>query len=171
MTEKDDSVIDVDVIAEGTLEAKAMPPVFLVIADEGEEFEKTLDYALKLAMVNEGRVGLFHAISDEEFQHWAGIEDQLYQELREQAEKFTYKAAKHVETVTGKKPSLYLPKGDLKDKIVETVLDDKNIAMLVLGASAASTASALMGKISVPVVLVPEKIDLDLVKDIKVESE
>lgn len=169
MSKKHDDVIDVEVVEEG--EIKKFPPIFLVIAGEGEEFDLTLDYALKLAICNDGRVGLFYAISDEEFQTWAGIEDQLYQELREQAEKFTYKAAKRVETVSGYKPSMYLPKGDLKANLVETVSNDPNIAMLVLGAGAGSVATALLGKLSVPIVLVPEKLDIENIKDVKVVEE
>ena len=169
MSEKDDSVIDVEIV-EGE-EAKKFPPVFLVIADEGDEFDLTLDYALKLAICNEGRVGLFYAISDEEFQTWAGVEDQLYQELREQAEKFTYKAAKKVEVVSGHKPSMYLPKGDLKANLVETVKNDPNIAMLVLGSGSGSVATSLLAKMSVPIVLVPEKLVVENVKDVKVEEE
>ncbi len=147
--------------------------VYLVVADESEEFAVALRYAVRLAEANNGHVGILHVIKIEDFQHWGNVENRMRQEMREQAEKLLWSAADKACDLNGVVPSLYLEEGNAQDVLSDVIDKDEGIQMLILagitgaagpGPMVAHFSGKGLGKLKVPVVIVPshlepEKID------------
>ncbi len=133
--------------------------VFLVMADDSDEFDLSLRIAAKLAISHNGKVGIFYSASDSEFQHWGGVQNQMRKEIREKAEKFVWEIAKKVKDIHNTVPAIYIEIGDKIDMLVKTINSDNNIALLVVAVGKSKENAALFQKIStrvnVPVLKVP----------------
>ncbi|GJL85344.1 MAG: universal stress protein [Micavibrio sp.] len=149
--------------------------VYLVVADETEEFPVALRYAARLAKVNHGHVAILHIIKVEDFQHWGDIEERMRKELRDNAEKFLWSAAENANTLNGVIPSLYLEEGNDIDVLVDIIDRDVNIQMLILAGVSGSAGPGPMvshfsgkglAKLRVPVVIVPSHLDPEKIDSI-----
>jgi hypothetical protein len=138
--------------------------VYLVVADETEEFQLALRYAARRAEVNRGHVGILYVTPVEDFVHWSNVEARMRREAREQAEKFAWNVAKKVNDLNGLTPALYLREGVRTDCIVDCINEDLSIRMLVLAGGTHSAGpgplvSYFTGKglarLRVPVMIVP----------------
>ena len=149
--------------------------VYLVVADETEEFPVALRYAARLAAANDGRVAILHIISIEDFQHWGNIEERMRRELRDNAEKFLWAAAEKANALNGVIPSLYLEEGNAIDVLLDVINRDMNIQMLILAGVSGSAGPGPMvahfsgkglAKLRVPVVIVPSHLDPERIDSI-----
>lgn len=143
--------------------------VYLVVADESDEFNIALRYAARRAEANRAHVGILHVLSVDDFQHWGNVEEMMRKEMREKAEKFIWAVAQKVNELNETIPLLYIREGARKDVIVDVINEDTNIKMLVLGGgTSAKGPGALvshfvgkgLGRLRVPVVVVPGHLEL-----------
>lgn len=143
--------------------------VYLVMADESEEFPVALRYAARLAQNNRGHLAVLYVADMQDFQHWSGIESQMRKELREQAEMYIWDIAKKINDLNDMIPVLYIGEGNRKDVLVDVINEDLGIKMLVLAAGSGPTGpgplvSYFSGKglnrLRVPLVLVPGHIEM-----------
>ena len=138
--------------------------VYLVVADESNEFNVALRYAARMAGNNRGRLGIAHAIDIGDVQQWNNVESMMRRELREQAEKYIWSAAKKANDIDGIIPALYIGEGPHNDVLVDLVNGDPAIRMLVLGGGVSGggpgplvsyfTGKGL-GRLKIPVLVVP----------------
>lgn len=141
---------------------------YLVVADESDEFDVALRYALRLAEENRGHLAVLHVIETGDFQDWSAVERMMRKELREKAEMFLWSIAKKVNDINGISPSLRIGEGARAEVLLEAVADDPRIVMLILGggtglAGPSPLVSYFTGKgiarLRVPVLVVPENLD------------
>ena len=138
--------------------------VYLVVTDDTEEFSLALRYAARRAETARAHVGILHVSSIDDFQHWGNVEEMMRRELREQAEKSIWNAAKRVNDLNGHRPVLYMREGSRIDNVIDIINEDDNIRMLILAASAGGKGpgplvSHFTGKglsrLRVPITIVP----------------
>jgi hypothetical protein len=144
--------------------------VYLVIVDDTPEFQIALRYAARCAESRRGHVALLHVFDVEDFQDWGNIEKRLLDELRIEAEARTRKAAAEVFELTQKLSAIYITEGHKVNKIIEIISHDDSLVCLVLGGGVTCgnagplishfTGKAL-GKLRVPVIVVPGNLDLN----------
>lgn len=150
--------------------------VYLVVADETEEFPVALRYAARLAQANHGHVGILRIINIDDFQHWGNVEERMRKELREQAEKLLWSVAETANALNGTVPSVYLEEGDKFEVLVDVINGDPNIQMLILagvsggGSGPGPMVSHFSGKglsrLRVPIVIVPSHLDPEKIDSI-----
>jgi nucleotide-binding universal stress UspA family protein len=168
MTDESD-VIELEVAEQPRAGRRGDGGIYLVVADESEEFPVALRYASRLAQNHRGRVAILYVTDIEEFQHWSGVETKMRKELREQSEMYIWNVAKKVNDLNGLVPVLYLREGDRKDALVDVINEDTDIKMLVLAAGTSPSgpgplvsyfAGKGLSRLRVPVVIVPGHIEL-----------
>lgn len=144
--------------------------VFLVVVDETEEMRVALRFACRRAMHTGGRVALFYVMEPHDFQHWVGVGDLMREEARSNAEKVLQRHAGRVQEWSGAMPILYLREGTRRDALLKLIEEEPQISILVLGANPGSggpgpLVSALtgkmMGKLRVPITVVPGNLNED----------
>ncbi len=139
---------------------------FLVIVDESPEGEAALYYAARRAEHTFGRLSLLFVIQPASMSHWLGVE----QAFREEQ----HNKARAVFRLRGRKlktwgfdivPEEIVREGPLADEIVKLIEEDREIGILVLGASATRpdlgrcfrclAAGAKAGTFQIPMTIVP----------------
>ncbi|MBU0800959.1 MAG: universal stress protein [Alphaproteobacteria bacterium] len=160
-----DNIIDVEVEAQEKRQGRRGDGgVYLVVADETPEFLVALRYAALMARSNRGHIAILQIMNIDDFQHWGSVEERMRKEMRDQAEKFIWNSAKAVNELNGILPALYIAEGNRTDVLIETINKDDTIRLLVLGGGVqAGGPGALvahftgkgLGKLRVPVVVVP----------------
>ena len=142
--------------------------VYLVVADETEEFRVALRYAARRAQANRLHLGIMRIITIDEFQHWGNVEEIMRRELREQAEKYLWSVARDVHDLTGMTPVLYIGEGDPHDVVASTIENDLTIRTLMLAGSTSSAGPGAMvsyftgrglHRLRIPVLVIPGNID------------
>lgn len=142
--------------------------VYLVVAEDTDEFAVALRYAARRAEVSRAHVGILHVMNVDDFQHWGNVEAMMRRELRQEAEKNIWGHAKAVNDLNGQRPVLYICEGDRTDSIINTIEEDEHIRALILGgAEQASGPGPLvsyftgkgLAKLRVPVIVVPGHLD------------
>ena len=149
--------------------------VFLVVVDETEEMEVALRYACRRGLHTGGRVALLYVMEPSDFQHWMSIGDLMREAARNEGERLLQRLAAQVNEMSGKLPILHLREGNRRDELLDLLDEEPNISVLVLGASTGKRGpgpliSALtgkyIGKLHIPVVLVPDSLtteDIDAI--------
>lgn len=165
LSAREEEVIDAELSVAERVGRRGDGGVYLVVADESDEFNLALRYAARMAQSNRGHVGILHVISLDDVQQWSGVENRMKRELREQSEKFIWSMAKRVNELNGMIPAIYVREGDAKhDVMIDLINEDMTIKMLVLAASASSSGPGPtvayftgkgLAKMRVPVVVVP----------------
>jgi nucleotide-binding universal stress UspA family protein len=150
-------------------------PVYLVVADETEEFNTALLYATRSAQAHGAKLAILYVMDQEDFQHWGDIEKRIHAEQRAEGEKIIWNAACKVFDLSGLRPSLYLQEGGRPEAILEVIDKDLNITKLILAASAHSgkpgplvshfTGKGL-NKLRVPLTIVPGDINTDTIDNL-----
>ena len=139
--------------------------VYLVVADNSDDFPIALKYAGKMAAANQCHVGILHVIEKQDFLHWGKIEERMRQEQREEAERTLREASMQLEEYTNSCPALYIGEGGRMETLIETIESDPNITMLILaggtqGSNPGPLVSYFTGKglsrLRVPVMVVPD---------------
>ena len=170
----DNRYLDIDVIGvEGMGELtprrrRGDGGVYLVVADDTEEFGVALRYVAKRAKSQRAHVGILYVISIDDFQHWSKVETLMRRELREKAEKFIWENAEKINDLNGTIPCLYIREGVRTDSIVDVINEDLNIRALVLGGGTSAKGpgplvshftSKGLGRLRVPVIVVPGNLE------------
>lgn len=112
--------------------------VYLIIADETEEFQLALRYVALLARANLAKVAILYVMDKQDFQHWGGIESRMRWEQRYEGEKLIWAAAQAVHEISSTISALYLEEGGRLEVILDVLKRDLNIKMMVLAGSAQS---------------------------------
>ena len=142
--------------------------VFLVVVDETEEMKVALRFACLRARRTGGRVALLYVIEPAEFQHWMAVGDLMREEARSEGEQLLQRLAAQVNELVGTIPVLYVREGKVRDELFKLLDEEPRISVLVLGANTGSRGpgplvSALtgkmIGKLRVPVTVVPGNLD------------
>lgn len=115
------------------MRAQEQNEVYLVIADETEEFQLALRYVSLLAKDNGANIAILHVMDQQEFQHWGEIQKRMEWEQRLEGEKLLFSAAQMAYELGGRIPALYLEAGGRLEVIVDVVNKDFNIRKLILG--------------------------------------
>jgi hypothetical protein len=147
------------------LHTEADGGVYLLVADDSDEFQSALRKAASMANQNSRHVAILLVMEEEAFLHWGMIEKRIKKDQRAEAEKRIWEVASRVYDISGQRPSLYIKEGKTREAILEVLNTDPNIKMLVLGAGTASSnplVSYYTGKglssLKVPLLVVPDKI-------------
>jgi nucleotide-binding universal stress UspA family protein len=144
--------------------------VYLVVADETEEFSVALHYAAKLAQANGARTSILYVMDDEGFQHWGNVESRIRWEMRDAGEKVLLDAAQKIRDLGGGISSLHLAAGGRPQVVLDVINSDYNITKLILGGGTQSAnpgplVSYFTGKglvsLRVPLTIVPGNISLE----------
>lgn len=168
-----------DPVAPATAEpasASAAGRVFLVVVDETPELKVALLYACRRAQKTGGRVALLHVAETGAFQqHILGVGKVMEQEARQAAETLMQKIAAEVYRLSGAIPVLYLREGDKRDELIKLIDEEPSISILVLGANpgakgpgplVAALTGKFVGKLRVPLTIVPGNLSLEQIESI-----
>lgn len=142
--------------------------VYLVVADDSDEFSLAMRYAARLAGGNGGHLGVLYVVEAGDFQSWGAVERMMKRELREKAEMALWAIARKVNDVSAMIPALYIGEGARTEAIIETVTADNDIVMVILGGSMGAGGPGPLvsyftgkgiGRLRVPVLVVPGNLD------------
>ncbi len=149
--------------------------IFLVVVDESEEMQHALRFACRRAKNTDGRVALLHVIEPSDFQHWMAVGDLMREEARTEAEQLLQKLAAGVHEMAGSMPVLYVREGDCRDELFKLLDEEPQVSILVLGAKTgsggpgplvAALTGKFLGKLRVPITLVPDNLDDETIDSI-----
>jgi nucleotide-binding universal stress UspA family protein len=137
---------------------------FLVVIDDTPECLIALSFAARRAAHTSGAVTLLSVIEPEGPQGFAGVEDIMRAEAREQAQAILAKFAARARDLSNLDPEMVIREGKRADEIRTLIESDEDIAVLVLAAGASSEGpgplvTAIAGRGSgtfpVPITIVP----------------
>jgi nucleotide-binding universal stress UspA family protein len=149
--------------------------VFLVVVDDSPELAVALRYACLRAKKTGGRVALLNVIEPADFQHWMAVNELMQEEARQQAEQLLQKHAAEVQKLSGSMPVLYVREGQRRDELLKLIAEEPSVSILVLGASTGpkgpgplvtAVTGKFVGRLRVPVTIVPGNIPPEAVDDI-----
>jgi hypothetical protein len=142
--------------------------IYLIVADDTEEFNSALHYVCKAAVANHTRIGVLRVLPDDGFQHWGNLEERMRQERREEAEKLLQGIAGRIKEMSGLMAVLYIGEGSAADAVLKTIQDNPDISNLFLGGSTKAggpgpLVSYFLGKgiskLPVPLTVIPDHIN------------
>jgi nucleotide-binding universal stress UspA family protein len=164
MTEKPDPN------APTTATPKSSGRVFLVVVDNSPELGVALRYACVRAKKTAGRVALLYVMEPADFQQWAGVNELMREEARQEAEQTLQKMAADVQKMSAAMPVLYVREGERRDELLKLIDEEPTISILVLGAATgprgpgplvSALTSKFVGKLRVPITIVPGNLSLE----------
>ncbi|HKJ87448.1 MAG TPA: universal stress protein, partial [Gammaproteobacteria bacterium] len=107
----------------------------LVCVDGSDNSRVAAAFAARLARLTGAHLSLLHVLHLPTFSHWANIKAQMKRDIREEAEGMVADIAKGVEESCGIVPEFFILEGLPRERIVDTVREDRAIRMVVVGAS------------------------------------
>src|SRR5690606_31108503 len=137
---------------------------YSVVADGPAEFLVTELYAAGLAKAHGAHPAIVREIEPQDFMHWGGIVSKMKAEIREEAERAVWEAARTMGEMTGVVPSVYIEEGKKAEVLEKIIAGDSNIKMPILaGDTAGSSPGPLtshftgkgLAKLRVPVLIIP----------------
>jgi hypothetical protein len=148
-------------------------PIYLIVADETEEFDSALRYAAKTARADHAHVGVLHIMSEPDFQDWSRVEERVRAEAQAEGEKFLREVSARIYDIDQQNSVLFLSEGDKAEAILKVLQANPKITRLILGGDAAGRSPGPlvtyfsgkgMKQLPVPLTIVPghippEKID------------
>ena len=145
---------------------------FLVIVDESPEGEAALYYAARRAGRTGGRLALLFMIPPPSMSHWLGVEQAFREEQQNKASAvFRLRGRKLKSWGFDIVPEEIVREGQLAGEIVKLIEEDREIGILVLGASTDPSgpgplvsllaAGAKAGTFPIPVTIVPGNLTLE----------
>lgn len=111
---------------------------FLVVVDQTPESLKALRFAARRAQRTSGAVSMLSVIEPEEFQHWQSVQDAMRAEAIQNAEARLQALVEEVKALSGVSPDYAIREGVKRDQVAEHIQADRDISILVLGASTES---------------------------------
>lgn len=148
---------------------------YLIIADGSDEFSIAAYYTARLVLARRAGLAIAHITDLEDFVHWGKVEAIMRHDLRVQAEKDLWNIAKDINEDHGLFPSLYIKEGQMTDKIIEIIEEDKSIRGLILAAcSNGNNQGPLvsyfsgkgMSRLRTPVIIIPGHLDKEAINAI-----
>ncbi len=154
---------------------KVKYPIYLIVADDSNEFDAALNYAGFAAKHNNARLAVLHILDKEAslFMPWSMVRDRLEVAEQEEGKRVLDKIASRLDQY-GLTPSLYLRHGKAIDVVKDLISEDHNIVKLILAADTehrnpGPLVSYFTGRglreISVPVTIVPGHATLENVRE------
>ncbi|MBY0510383.1 MAG: universal stress protein [Rhodospirillaceae bacterium] len=140
--------------------------LFLVVVDDSDELPAAIYYACVRARQTGGRVALLYVYQiDIDFHHWKFVSALVEQEAQQEAENVLKLHAVRVVQETGRRPEMYVRKGNRREELFKLVKEHPEISILVLSAAVGKKPGPLVeavtgkyaGKIGIPVTVVPGK--------------
>lgn len=137
---------------------------FLVVLDDSTECLNAMRFAALRAANTGGGVTVLSVIPPDEFNHWIGVADIMRSEARERIEVHFEVFAKWMRDKQNVDPELVIREGVPADEIISYVMEDDDIGVLVLGASAdkkkgpgplVTQLTRSAGTLPVPITIVP----------------
>ncbi len=137
---------------------------FLVVIDDTPECLIALSFAARRAAHTSGAIVLLSVIEPEGPQGFAGVEDIIRAEAREQAQTILAKFAARARDLANLDPEMVIREGKRSEEIRNLIESDEDIAILVLAAAQSSEGpgplvTAIAGRGSatfpVPITIVP----------------
>lgn len=170
MSEQNLSVKDVEFtdIAAARSDRHGDGGVYLVVADETDEFSLALRYAARMAKANRGHIGILSILNIDDVQEWEKVEAMMRREMRQQAEKFIWSVARKVNDLNGMIPALYVQEGPPDEVLIHLINEDSAIRMLILGGGTGGSGPGPLvsyftgkglGRLRIPVLVVPGHLD------------
>lgn len=146
-------------------------PVYLIVADNTDEFSFALRYAARSALLHGARIAVLYVMPYAEaiFMPWQRVSDHIAAETRYYAEQFLEGVSEKLNQY-GVMPSLYLRTGHPIEVIKELVNEDIGITKLILAADTSGGSPGPlvsyftgrgMSEINVPVTIVPNHLTDD----------
>jgi len=154
---------------------KSSGRVFLVVVDESPELRVALRYACIRAKKTGGRVALLYVIEPADLQQWMGVNELMSEEARQEAEQTLQKMAADVQKMSAAMPVLYVREGERREELLKLIDEEPTISILVLGAATgprgpgplvSALTSKFVGKLRVPVTIVPGNLSLEDVDNV-----
>lgn len=137
---------------------------FLVVIDDTEECDRAVTFAANRVKRTGGTVVLLSVISNDDFQHWLGVENVMRAEALQQATQLLDQRAKRIAEIGKISVEKVIREGRKADEIEKLIEADRGIAILVLASSAGSDgpgplvsafASRGANSLRIPVTIVP----------------
>ena len=138
---------------------------YLVVADDSDEMQAALSYAIDMVKRNNAHLAVAHIVENKGFSTWGNVDQMMKEELRSKAEKYVWSVAKKIHEKAGIYPSVHIRVGDTNAEIMN-ILEDKNndVRSLILASDVSGSgpgrlvtyfATKVSGKMSVPLIIVP----------------
>ena len=108
---------------------------FLVLVDDSPECKVATYFASRRANHTGGVVTLLYVIAPPDFQHWQGVGEVMRDEARMEAERVLQEMAAEVCALSGCMAELVVREGETREQIQQTIIEDQNIRIVVLGAA------------------------------------
>ena len=136
---------------------------YLVVVDETKEASVALRFAARRAAKTGGSVKIVALVLPPEFVQWGGVQATIEEEAHQRAEALVAGAAGSLMEETGIRPSITVRSGDPVQVVRRMLMEDKQIAALVLGAAATGAPGPLVshfagndaGSLPCPVMVIP----------------
>ncbi|HKX35264.1 MAG TPA: universal stress protein [Rhizorhapis sp.] len=136
---------------------------YLVVVDETKEASVALRFAARRAAKTGGSVKIVALVLPPEFVQWGGVQATIEEEAHQRAEALVAGAAGSLMEETGIRPSITVRSGDPVQVVRGMLMEDNQIAALVLGAAATGAPGPLVshfagndaGSLPCPVMVIP----------------
>ncbi|HKX23095.1 MAG TPA: universal stress protein [Rhizorhapis sp.] len=136
---------------------------YLVVVDETKEASVALRFAARRAAKTGGSVKIVALVPPPEFVQWGGVQATIEEEAHQRAEALVAGAAGSLMEETGIRPSITVRSGDPVQVVRKMLMEDSQIAALVLGAAATGAPGPLVshfagndaGSLPCPVMVIP----------------
>jgi len=139
---------------------------FLVVMDETREARSALRYASRRAATVDGAVHILALVPVQNVSAFGGVQATIEQEARDRAEMLAHGAAGNLLSESGIMPAISVRVGNGQKVITEFLEEHREVAALVLGASAGSNPGPLVshfaeraGELPCPLYIIPEEYD------------
>jgi nucleotide-binding universal stress UspA family protein len=142
---------------------------YLVVIDDNPEAELALHFAGRRAAKTGGTVHIISVVEPQAFVAWGGVQATMEEEVRQKAEAFATAAAARVESDCGVIPHISVRQGNAADVVRDILVEDSQVAALVLGAAASGAPGPLVehfsgydaGLLPVPLMVVPGSLTIE----------
>lgn len=142
--------------------------MYLIVADETEEFGSALRYASRMARTSGARIAILYVMAEQGFSFWGNVEERVRAEHKDEAQQFLKTAAARITEIDGVEPILLLEEGEPVETILRVIAAHPSITQLILGGNTqARTPGPLvsyfssgkgLGRLNVPLTIVPDNI-------------
>ena len=135
--------------------------IYLVVMEETRAARIALRFAARRAAKTGGGVEMLALIPPQEFVQWGGVQAAMEEEARLRAEAMVAAAAGEIGEESGVHPTIGVRQGEATDVIRALLVEDRDIAALVLGAAEGGPGplvtyfSADAGALPCPLMIVP----------------
>ncbi len=151
---------------------------FLVVLDESSECESALAFAANRVRRTGGRITFLYVVEPGDFQHWIGVKEIAREEAFNKARAVFRLYARKLKLMGFEdlEPEEIIREGKKPEEIMKLIEEDRDIAILVLGASedpngpgplvSSFAAGQFAGKFPIPISIVPGSLTPEEIEDL-----